>query len=263
MGKWYSSPYKDGTWACLVEYDSYEDAVEDGVQQYMDALDNKSTDLFDDDYPNAPSGIFYVAEAKEFIPNIDVYGIIEDAEQQAHDAYCSEYDDYLSGVKKKDIEELESMLQPVFADWIHEHQGTTYIFDKTYEIDAKEFLDKYPREPIELNSNGVNNQIKYHILSDDAMRNIGFTDHNPKTWYFCRNIGDDISFNVSIPKNGVGDIRIDVLDEDFLQPYDYQAILDRDSDFPFALLVEQKVEEYMKHLQNEGVLSGHIRGEYI
>jgi hypothetical protein len=35
------------------------------------------------------------------------------------------------------------------------------------------------------------------------------------------------------------------------------------SDFPFALLVEQKVEEYMKYLQNEGVLSGHIRGEYI
>ena len=30
---------------------------------------------------------------------------------------------------------------------------------------------------IELNSNGVNKKIKAHILSDDEMREIGFTDY--------------------------------------------------------------------------------------
>ena len=116
---------------------------------------------------------------------------------------------------------------------------------------------------IELNSNGVNRRIKYHILPDDEMRKIGFTDYNPKVWYFGRGIEHNISFNVSIPKNGIDDLRIDVLDEEFCQPYDYQAILDRDSDFPFALLVERKVEKYMEYLQDKGVLSGHARGEYI
>lgn len=113
------------------------------------------------------------------------------------------------------------------------------------------------------NKYGVNKAIQYHILPDEKMREIGFTDCDPEIWYFSRVIKQDISFNVMIPKDGIGDLRIDVLDEDFCQPYDYQAILDRDSDFPFALLVEQKVEEYMEYLQDKGVLSGHVRGEYI
>ena len=114
-----------------------------------------------------------------------------------------------------------------------------------------------------LNKYGVNKAIQYHILPDEKMREIGFTDCNPRVWYFSRTIEQNISFNVMIHKDGIDDIRIDVLDEEFCQPYDYQAILDRDSDFPFALLVEQKVEECMEYLQNEGVLSGHVRGEYI
>lgn len=79
-----------------------------------------------------------------------------------------------------------------------------------------------------LNKYGVNNVIQSHILPDDEMRKIGFTDANPEVWYFSRGIEHDVSFNVSIPKNGIDDLRIDVLDEEFFQPYDYQAILDRD-----------------------------------
>ena len=126
-------------------------------------------------------------------------------------------------------------------------------------------------EEVEINSNYVNAKIKAHILSDEKMKEIGFTDYSKTTWFFCRSIkfpkevrykGFDISFNVSIPKDG-SDIRIDVLDEDFCQPYDYQAMLHRNPIFEPALIVYEQVEEWMDYLQSKGVLSGHVKGEYI
>lgn len=123
-----------------------------------------------------------------------------------------------------------------------------------------------------VNSNGVNKSIKYNILSDEEMRDIGFTDYAKNTWYFRRMIKFpkdkkryrefDISFSISIPKDG-SDIRIDVLDEDFCQPYDYQYMLDKNPKFEPCLIVKEQVEEWMKYLQDKGVLSGHIYGEYI
>ena len=120
---------------------------------------------------------------------------------------------------------------------------------------------------VELNSNGVNKKIKAHILSDEEMREIGFTDYVKDQWYFCRvaqkfKYGFSITFNVTIPKDG-SDIRIDILDESFAQPYDYQIMLDRNSKFEPALKVKEKVEEWMAYLQEKGVLSGHEYGEYI
>ena len=126
-------------------------------------------------------------------------------------------------------------------------------------------------EKVEVNSNCVNAKIKAHILSEKEMREIGFTDYSKDRWFFCRSItfpreprykGFDISFNVSIPKDG-SDIRIDVLDEDFCQPYDYQSMLNRNPIFEPALIVYEQVEEWMDYLQSKGVLSGHVKGEYI
>ena len=126
-------------------------------------------------------------------------------------------------------------------------------------------------EKVELNSNCVNVKIKAHILSDEEMRKIGFTDYSKDRWFFCRSItfpreprykGFDISFSVSIPKDG-SDIRIDVLDEDFCQPYDYQSMLHKNPTFEPALIVYEQVEELMDYLQSKGVLSGHVKGEYI
>lgn len=124
---------------------------------------------------------------------------------------------------------------------------------------------------IEVNSNGVNSLIKYNILSDERMREIGFTDHSNSRWYFSRMInfpkdkrysGFNISFNVSIPKDG-SDLRIDILDEDFLQPYDYQYLLEKNPDLEPALIISKQVEKWMSYLTEAGVLSGHVYGEYI
>lgn len=103
------------------------------------------------------------------------------------------------------------------------------------------------------------------------MREIGFTDYNPEKWYFYKPINFskekryknfDISFNITIPKDG-SDISIDILDEDFCQPYDYQEALQRNPAFEPALIIKAQVEKWMSYLQEQGVLSGHIEGEYI
>lgn len=118
-----------------------------------------------------------------------------------------------------------------------------------------------------VNSHGTNAAIKAHILSDDEMHTIGFSDRNPERWYYCRMVpslgkGIEISFNVAIPKNG-SDIAIDVLDEYFLQPYDWQYILERNPNLECPLRVRDFVEKEMKKLQDAGVLSGHKYGDYI
>lgn len=133
---------------------------------------------------------------------------------------------------------------------------------------------------VEVNSHGVNKLIRYNILSDEKMKEIGFhknyyegTDHEKYSpyWYFMRGIefpkekrwkGVEISFNVHIPKDG-SDLNIMVIDEDWGQPYDYQYLLNRNSKNECAKIVKEEVEKWMKYLQDNGVLSGHVYGEYI
>jgi len=116
---------------------------------------------------------------------------------------------------------------------------------------------------MKLNKHGVNACIKAYLLPDEQMRKIGFTDCREGYWYFCRDLGHEISFSITISKADTEDLCIDVLDEDFGQPYDYQYYLINDPNFDFAIKVRDKVEYWMEYLQDEGVLSGHIKGEYI
>ena len=90
---------------------------------------------------------------------------------------------------------------------------------------------------IECRANGTNKKIKFNILADEEMRKIGFTDISVKFWYYCNIIGSEfkVSFSVIIPKNkDYSKFRIDILDEDFGQPYDYQSILKKNPNFEFA-----------------------------
>lgn len=126
-------------------------------------------------------------------------------------------------------------------------------------------------DEVKLNKNHVNAKIKGHILSDEEMRAAGFrknyyegTSYEKECpyWYFYRTLIDNIEFHVQIPKDG-SDISIDILDMNFCQPYDYQYILDRNPKQKFALDIRDRVEELIGYLQELGILSGHVRGEYI
>lgn len=103
------------------------------------------------------------------------------------------------------------------------------------------------------------------------MRKIGFSDRCEDRWFFCKSIKFpnkpryktfDVEFSVTIPKDG-RPISIDVIDEDFGQPYDYQYMLSQTPNFEPCLIVQEQVEKWMDYLQDAGVLSGHVAGEYI
>ena len=116
-----------------------------------------------------------------------------------------------------------------------------------------------------LNEHGVNAEISATLLDDKKMRKAGFADNKEK-WFLFKHVGNpkyDISFSVEIPKQDPGKLRIDVLDEDFCQPYDYQHILINNPICIPALRVWIDVEELMEQLKDAGIINGHVFGEYI
>lgn len=117
-------------------------------------------------------------------------------------------------------------------------------------------------DKVPLNSKGQNANIKANILSDEEMRKLGFTDYAKDRWYFCRRVGgkdSDISFNITIFKK-TKDIQIDVLDEMFLQPYDFQMYI---GTVTVANRVYDDVQNYMKFFMDNGVIYGYTFGDYI
>lgn len=115
---------------------------------------------------------------------------------------------------------------------------------------------------VPLNTMHQNADIKAHILSDAIMRDIGFTDYVSNTWYLVRCVAEDTTFNVSIDKK-TGHIEIEVLDENFLQPYQYQELLKNCPHAEFALKVHEAVQEQMKYLMDKGIITGYRLGDYI
>lgn len=130
---------------------------------------------------------------------------------------------------------------------------------------------EYRGKTFELNEHDNNAAIKCHILDDDLMRLARFTDLSDNRWYYCRfltPVSDDISFNLSIDKDDPSKWTIDILDEDFLQPYDYQGMIQRELNGEkfhgdFHWIINEVVELEMEHLTRLGIISGWERGDYI
>lgn len=115
-----------------------------------------------------------------------------------------------------------------------------------------------------------NAAIKINVLPEEEMRKIGFTDFRENYWYLGRVVytsklskWSTISFNLSVCKTNPSDWRIDVLDDDFCQPYDYQYLIAKGSPTEVAIKVNERVEEIMAELAEKGIVEGHIKGEYI
>lgn len=123
---------------------------------------------------------------------------------------------------------------------------------------------------VELNSYGVNKLIKATILPSERMKEIGFRE-DYACWRFSKWIqfpkskqyNDwEIGFYVAIPKDD-SDINIMILDDDYCQHYHYQEMLEKNPEHEYANIVKEQVEYWMQYLQDNGVLSGHVYGEYI
>lgn len=123
----------------------------------------------------------------------------------------------------------------------------------------------YFDKPVEINEHGNNAAIKVHILDDNSMSAIGFRwvpkDRKSGHWYFCNKVYRDITFNMSIYSED--DWRIDILDEWFCQPYDYQAMYESGKYSTVVLTVMKNVNEIMDSFVHKGIISGWKVGDYV
>ena len=122
---------------------------------------------------------------------------------------------------------------------------------------------------IEINDNvpkdkrGQNQNIKFHVVDKETMNDCGF-GLTYGEWIMCIELTDTISFNLKISDDEEIGI-IDILDDDFLQPYDFQGmILDKGDKAPsLTKKVQNKVYMIMCYLSANGIISGWNIGDYI
>ena len=115
---------------------------------------------------------------------------------------------------------------------------------------------------VPLDERGQNANIKFHVLDKETMNSYGF-GYTYERWLFNVGLTDTISMNITISDECEG--LIDILDDDFLQPYDFQSmIIDNENNAPtVAKNVQKKVYEIMEGLSFGGIISGWKKGDYI
>lgn len=100
----------------------------------------------------------------------------------------------------------------------------------------------------------VGSNIRSHILSEDEMRDIGFTHYDEDAWYYYCMVGDGISLNVIIADDE-SFAGIKVLSEEQLQPFSLQNSLDV-LGYKASEILNNKIENKLRYFQNVGVLEG-------
>lgn len=114
------------------------------------------------------------------------------------------------------------------------------------------------------NKAGQNSNIKLNPnLKEKTLLDFGFTKEPTSEFYMMSKLTSDISFNIEIDIE-TNDISIEILDEDFLQPYDYQIMLKNPNYVPkIAKIVHHKVQKIMKELMDSGIIVGYKENDYI
>lgn len=120
----------------------------------------------------------------------------------------------------------------------------------------------------QVNEHRTNVLLKGHIKSDEEMKSYGFKriDHEmidkPYWSYSTAVIPDsDIEFYIGIFDDGT--LRIDVLDDKFCQPYDYQRMMNDNPYYMFPRKVFWEVDKIMHRLQDDGFISEYHTGMYV
>ena len=124
----------------------------------------------------------------------------------------------------------------------------------------------YIKEPIkeELTSKGFTNRIKISENQTKAtLLEYGFTNHNKSTLYYMEMIDSNTSFNLTVSVSTLEIKNIDVLNEEWLQPYDYQAEILKGEYSGKTRNVYNKVNNILSKLQKDGIIIGYEKGMYI
>lgn len=116
-------------------------------------------------------------------------------------------------------------------------------------------------EGIDVDNEGQNENLRFHIIDNILMKNIGF-NHTNNEWVLVDGIGS-ISINIVITDDLEGSIN--VLDCDFLQPYDFQEmIIEKGDNAPkLAIEIQYKLYTIFDSMKTFGVLEGWEWGDYV
>lgn len=120
---------------------------------------------------------------------------------------------------------------------------------------------------VPLNKKHINANIEINILDDNKMRELGFTDYCKTYWTYRVSVFKDgdfiVTFNLSVNKKNPNNFDIDILDDNWCQPYDYQKFLRTTPNFKTGLKIHNKVQEIMKKLIDNGIIKNYNLGDYI
>jgi len=122
-------------------------------------------------------------------------------------------------------------------------------------------MKHYVIKPTETDENGQNKNLRFNIVDDTLMKNIGFR-HTDGLWLLSDGV-DDILISIEITDDGVG--KIDVLDTYFMQPYDFQKmIIEKGGLAPkTAIEIQLKLYIILDSMKTFGVLEGWEWGDYV
>lgn len=116
----------------------------------------------------------------------------------------------------------------------------------------------------ELTSKGFTNRIKINPnQTKDTLMMYGFTNFNRPTLFYMKMVDQNISFNLSVDVDSLEITNIDILDENWCQPYDYQHHIMSGNITGKARNTYNKVNNILSKLQNDGIIIGFEKGMYI
>ena len=121
------------------------------------------------------------------------------------------------------------------------------------------------REAEDINEHGNNAAIWVYTYPAERMKELGFTNCRKGWWCLHKSLPYDVSFNLQIAEN-LSDWQIDILDEEYCQPYDYQNMImnSKTSDIPnIALEIKEEVDKIMEDLVDKGIIHNWKVGDYI
>ena len=116
----------------------------------------------------------------------------------------------------------------------------------------------------ELTNKGFTNLLK--ISEDQTKQSLlayGFTNHHKPSLTYGKMVDHNTSFTLTVSVETLKITDIDILNEDYLQPYDYQSEILNGNHSGKARNTFNKVNNILSKLQKDGVIKGFEKGMYI
>lgn len=112
------------------------------------------------------------------------------------------------------------------------------------------------------NKEGKNSRIVPHFKATPKKLFANGFSYLDGEYYLLKRVFGSISFDISINlfENSV---EIDIFDEDFFQPYDYQHDIRKGRVSSYTKLVHKKVQDIMKDLIDKEIIMGYSPNDYI